>query len=201
MDRHLAEAIAGALGADVSDAQPVSGGDVAVSYRVELAGGRVIFAKTHRNPTPGFFTTEALGLQWLGAAGAIGVPEVLAVADEPAFLALSWIEAGAPAPTTEPALGRQLAALHRSGAPSFGREDRRTTGWLASLARQARWRRRSSLVSRWWPAGSRSWAGPPSRRPGCTVTCGRTIGWSGLAGATGSSTRLPTAATASSTWR
>jgi fructosamine-3-kinase len=128
MDRHLAEAIAGALGADVSDAQPVSGGDVAVSYRVELAGGRVIFAKTHRNPTPGFFTTEALGLQWLGAAGAIGVPEVLAVADEPAFLALSWIEAGAPAPTTEPALGRQLAALHRSGAPSFGREDRRTTG-------------------------------------------------------------------------
>jgi fructosamine-3-kinase len=128
MDRHLAEAIASALGADVSDAQPVYGGDVAVSYRVELAGGRVIFAKTHRNPTPGFFTTEALGLQWLGAAGAIGVPEVLAVADEPAFLALSWIEAGAPAPTTEPELGRQLAALHRSGAPSFGREDRRTTG-------------------------------------------------------------------------
>lgn len=128
MDRHLAEAIAGALGVEVCGAQPVTGGDVAVSYRVELAGGRVIFAKTHRNPTPGFFTTEALGLEWLGAAGAIGVPEVLAVADEPAFLALSWIEAGAPTPTTETELGRELAALHRSGAPSFGREDRRTTG-------------------------------------------------------------------------
>jgi fructosamine-3-kinase len=29
---------------------------------------------------------------------------------------------------TEHELGRALAALHRSGAPSFGREDRRTTG-------------------------------------------------------------------------
>ena len=34
-----------------------------------------------------------------------------------------------PAPTTdEPTFGRALAALHRRGAPCFGREDRRTTG-------------------------------------------------------------------------
>jgi fructosamine-3-kinase len=128
MDRQLADAIASALGAELRRAQPVYGGDVAISYRVELTGGRVIFAKTHRHPAPGLFTTEAHGLQWLGAADAIGVPDVLAVADEPAFLALSWIEAGAPTPTTETEFGRELAALHRSGAPSFGREDRRPTG-------------------------------------------------------------------------
>jgi fructosamine-3-kinase len=128
MDRHLAEAIGRALGAELCRVRPVYGGDVAISYRAELADGRVVFAKTHRNPTPGFFTTEAQGLQWLGAAGSIGVPEVLAVADEPAFLVLSWIEAGTPASTTEAEFGHELAALHRSGAPSFGREDRRTTG-------------------------------------------------------------------------
>ncbi len=128
MDRELADAIGRALGSSLSDIRPVCGGDVAISYRVELSDGGVVFAKTHRNPPPGFFTTEAHGLEWLGAANAIGVPEVLAVADEPAFLVLSWIEEGAPSPTTEADLGRQLAALHRSGAPSFGREDRRPTG-------------------------------------------------------------------------
>ena len=35
---------------------------------------------------------------------------------------------GRPGATTEADLGRGLAALHRAGAPSFGREDRRTTG-------------------------------------------------------------------------
>lgn len=128
MDRRLAQAIGRALDTELCHVRPVYGGDVAISYRVELPGGRVVFAKTHRTPTPGSFTTEARGLQWLAAAGAIGVPEVLAVADEPAFLVLSWIETGAPAPTTETELGRELAALHRSGAPSFGREDRRPTG-------------------------------------------------------------------------
>lgn len=128
MERQLAQAIAIALDAELCRVEPVYGGDVAVSYRVELGSGRVVFAKTHRDPAPGFFTTEALGLQWLGAAAAIGVPEVLAVADQPAYLVLSWIEAGAPTAMTETDLGGELAALHRSGAPSFGREDRRTTG-------------------------------------------------------------------------
>ena len=38
---------------------------------------------------------------------------------------------GAARPTGEAAFGRGLAALHRAGAPCFGREDRRTTGSLA----------------------------------------------------------------------
>jgi fructosamine-3-kinase len=41
---------------------------------------------------------------------------------------LEWIEVGGAGPTTETELGRALAALHGAGAPSFGREDRRTTG-------------------------------------------------------------------------
>jgi fructosamine-3-kinase len=109
----------------------VGGGDVAESYRVELANGDTIFAKTHRRPPPGFFTTEAAGLHWLREAHAFPVPAVLAVSDgsdaEPAFLALEWIDEGGRA-TDEAAVGRALAALHRTGLPSFGREDRRTTG-------------------------------------------------------------------------
>ena len=107
----------------------VRGGDFAVAYRVELADGRRFFAKTHSSPPPGFFTTEATGLEWLRAADAVPVPRVVGVHDEsPAMLLLDWIDIGGPTASTEADFGRALAALHASGAPSFGREDRRTTG-------------------------------------------------------------------------
>lgn len=151
----MAHAVADALGTRVVGSTRLGGGDVAESYRVELADGRSVFAKTHRDPPPGCFTTEARSLAWLRAAvgdgtdgtggadgadstdGAVGVPEVLAVSDgderdpdrEPMpLLVLEWIPEGHRGATTEADLGRSLAALHRAGAPCFGREDRRTTG-------------------------------------------------------------------------
>jgi fructosamine-3-kinase len=41
---------------------------------------------------------------------------------------LEWIDEGRPNAETEPDFGRRLAAMHRTGAASFGREDRRSTG-------------------------------------------------------------------------
>lgn len=99
-----------------------------------LSDGRTVFAKTHRHPPPGFFTTEAWGLRWLRDSRAVEVPEVLAVSDgdptdaSPPALVLEWIDEGRATASTEAELGRALAGLHRAGAPSFGREDRRTTG-------------------------------------------------------------------------
>ena len=129
MDDALRGALETSIGSAIVDTAPVHGGDVAVAYRLDLADGRRVFAKTHRNPPPGFFTTEANGLTWLREAGTIPVPEVLAVSDDaPSHLVLEWIDRGHPHAGTEAALGRSLAALHRAGAPCFGREDRRTTG-------------------------------------------------------------------------
>jgi len=137
----------------------VHGGDTAAAYRVDLNGGRRLFAKTHPSPPPGFFTTEAASLRWLRAAGAVPIPEVIAVSDGddgrlrdggtacdgdtdsggsggdddmiPAHLVLEWIEHGRSTGATEAGFGSALAMLHDCGAPSFGREDRRTTGGLA----------------------------------------------------------------------
>jgi fructosamine-3-kinase len=128
VDLHLRASVEQALGATIVGTAPVHGGDVAIAYRLDLEDGRRAFAKTHAAPPPGFFTTEASGLTWLRDAAAVAVPEVLAVSDEPAFLVLEWVERGAAREGTEAALGRGLAALHRAGAPCFGREDRRTTG-------------------------------------------------------------------------
>ena len=106
---------------------------MAESYRMELADGRTVFAKTHRSPPAGFFTTEASGLRWMREPAVIPVPEVLAVSDgddgSPPRLVLEWIdEAARRSSEAETEFGRALARLHRSGAPTFGRQDRRTTG-------------------------------------------------------------------------
>lgn len=128
----FAEQVGRALGVEVTGSARLGGGDVAESYRCELSDGRTVFAKTHRRPPPGFFTTEATGLRWLREPGVVAVPEVLAVSDGdgrlPPMLVLEWIDEGRGRATTETELGRSLARLHRTGAPSFGREDRRTTG-------------------------------------------------------------------------
>jgi fructosamine-3-kinase len=129
MDEALRRAIEADLGARVTHAAPVHGGDVALSYAVDLDDDRRVFAKMHQAPAPGFFTTEASGLSWLRAADAVAVPEVLAVSDDPpTHLVLEWIEVGRAGRTTERDLGVGLARMHRAGAPAFGREDRRSTG-------------------------------------------------------------------------
>jgi fructosamine-3-kinase len=129
MESTLQRAVEGALGRRIVRSMSLRGGDVAESYAVDLDDGRRVFAKTHRSAPPEFFTTEATGLEWLRAAGAVPVPEVLAVSDDaPNHLVLEWIDEGWATRTTERDLGAALAALHRAGAPSFGREDRRTTG-------------------------------------------------------------------------
>jgi fructosamine-3-kinase len=130
----LAETLEGALGTEVRSLQPLRGGDVAQSFQVVLDDGRVVFAKTHPAAPAVFFTTEAAGLAWLQAARAIPVPEVIAASDGDReagaanFLVLAWIDEGQSGASTEAQLGRDLAALHETGAPCFGREDRRSTG-------------------------------------------------------------------------
>jgi len=127
----LADALIASLGVRSTGVVRLSGGDNAASYRFEFDDGRVVFAKTHPAPPEGFFSREAVDLRWLDDADALSVPAVLAVADDPvAFLALEWIEPGAPHRADDAAFGRGLAALHRAGARSFGRLDRRTTGSL-----------------------------------------------------------------------
>jgi len=124
------DVVARSIGAGVRAAVAVGGGDVASSWRVDLADGRRLFAKTHAAAPPHAFTTEASGLAWLAQAGAIPVPAVVTVRDEPPnLLVLEWIdEGGAITPAAEADFGRALAALHRTGAACFGRADRRTTG-------------------------------------------------------------------------
>ncbi len=118
-----------------TDLRPLGGGDFATAYQATLqrADGEILrlFIKTHANPPPGFFTTETAGLAILRDAAAAHVPQVLSVSDDPPYLAMQWIEMSSATAPDESSFGRQLAQLHATGLPSFGREDARTTGSLA----------------------------------------------------------------------
>ena len=127
--------LASAVGARVTAAEPVSGGDINDAYRVRLdaspgfAGARsnaervaevdakrVVFVKTHAHPPRDMFAAEAHGLAWL--AGPLRVPRVIAAGES--FLALEWLDIGSKSRNFDEALGRGLATLHRIGAPAFG---------------------------------------------------------------------------------
>jgi fructosamine-3-kinase len=100
---------------------PVGGGSICTARRLTLDDGSSVFAKTMpegRAVPPGFFEAEAHGLRWLREAAAVPVPEVLA--ELPDLLALEWVEPGEPSPAAAQRFGRELAALHRAGAPRFG---------------------------------------------------------------------------------
>lgn len=113
--------VAAALGEVVIGCHEITGGDVNRAFRARLASGVEVFVKYRDDAPPGMYVCEAHGLEWLAGPNAVRVPRVLAVRDEPPrLLVLEWIDQGSPAPDHDATLGRSLANLHRSGAPSFG---------------------------------------------------------------------------------
>lgn len=124
MNPELKEAVGEALGAEVKTASPVAGGDINRAYRVEMTDGRRVFLKTNAGTDRRMFPCEAHGLSWLAEAGAVRVPEVLAVSDEGGagtqFLVLEFVEESGRARDFGERLGRELAVLHRAHPPAFG---------------------------------------------------------------------------------
>jgi fructosamine-3-kinase len=106
------------LGAAVVARQPVGGGDICTAEHLALTDGRSVFLKTRADAPPDFFTVEADGLRWLAAARAVAVPAVVAVGAT--GLALAWVPHGAVTTVVAEAFGRDLARLHRAGAPQIG---------------------------------------------------------------------------------
>jgi fructosamine-3-kinase len=102
---------------------PMPGGSTSTASRLTLDDGSSVFAKVwperSDRPAPeGFFAAEAAGLRWLRDAGAVPVPEVITAT--PRLLALEWVEPVRATADAADRFGRDLAALHRAGAPAFG---------------------------------------------------------------------------------
>jgi fructosamine-3-kinase len=100
--------------AEITGREPVSvHGLSAAVWEVELADGDLVVAKQ----TDGA-AAEAAGLEWLAESGTVPVPGVRGHDDR--WLVIEQIEPGGASPAAAERFGRQLAALHASGADAFG---------------------------------------------------------------------------------
>jgi fructosamine-3-kinase len=124
----IADRIAGLLGVGVRQVRPLGGQHRWLTYRATLADGREVFVKAADAPLGGLLPAEEHGLRWLRAAGRAPVPEVLGC--DQSTLVLSWLQPGSPDRAAAERFGRELAALHASGADSFGAP---WEGFIASL--------------------------------------------------------------------
>ncbi|QCX74384.1 hypothetical protein C9F11_03405 [Streptomyces sp. YIM 121038] len=83
---------------------------------VVLDGGRVVVVK--RDDAPGAARAEAAGLRWLAATGTVRVPAVHG--REGGWLVIDRVPTGPASADAAARFGRDLAALHATGAPAFG---------------------------------------------------------------------------------
>src|SRR5262245_33626206 len=119
----LAREIAVLTGTACADGpeRTVTGGSINTCYYWTGSGGPM-FVKVAPRASHAAFMAEADGLRELRAAGAVRVPQVLAVgvAGTAAVLALEWIERGPGGAACERRLGAGLAALHALTTARFG---------------------------------------------------------------------------------
>ena len=132
----LATAIGNSLGVSLRSqpASRVHGGSINECYRWEGDAG-ALFVKVAPTRGNAMFEAEAAGLEELRRAQAVRVPQVMSVGTSAgkAWLALEWIQTGAPSGATEAVLGEQLARQHRSTQPAFGWSRDNTIGSTPQL--------------------------------------------------------------------
>ena len=117
----MVPAVLGKLGrGDPINLQPVGGGCIAQAQIATFSDGYRVFIKSAEG-LPGMFACEAQGLSELSAAGAIRIPEVLAVSDNE--LVLEAIVSAPKRPDFFEVFGRQFARLHRHHGTIFGFEN------------------------------------------------------------------------------
>ena len=83
---------------------------------VALDGGQLVIIKG--DAAPGAVRAEAAGLRWLADAGTVRVPAVRGLDER--WLVTDLVRTGPPSARAAVRFGRDLAALHASGAPAFG---------------------------------------------------------------------------------
>ncbi|HSI03073.1 MAG: fructosamine kinase family protein [Myxococcota bacterium] len=114
----IADDVAKLAGGRVARTERLHGGDINDAHLVALADGRELFVKSNTRAPRMMFQREAEGLEWLGAANALRVPKVVGIGER--VLVLELIRPAERRRDFDEQLGRGLAALHLSGAGTYG---------------------------------------------------------------------------------
>jgi fructosamine-3-kinase len=114
----IADEVGKLTGSRVVRTTRVHGGDINDAHAVVLADKRELFVKSNMRAPVMMFQREAEGLEWLGAADALRVPEIIGIGER--VLVLELLEVGMGGPDFDVTVGHGLAKLHQSGAKGWG---------------------------------------------------------------------------------
>jgi fructosamine-3-kinase len=111
-------------GAPVAE-ETLHGGTISRARRIRTSGGRTAVLKTHRQPPPGFYRSEAVGLDALRGVRGLAIPEVLLQRHDCLLLEdlgaqEAWNRTDHLDAAHWEALGRGLAHLHGRTVSRFG---------------------------------------------------------------------------------
>jgi len=137
-----------ALGCEVIEASAIGGGCINEARRLELADGRAAFVKWNRELPSSVFRAEAQALVALAVSDMVRIPRPLAWSEEReagvGWLAMEFVEPGAPGRDYMPRLGRGLSEIHAVLGDLYGWAD---PGWIGSLPQS---NARSDTWSEFW---------------------------------------------------
>jgi len=106
----------------VARSSAVGGGSINRADVLSGEDGRRFFVKRNQAALLSMFEAEADGLQAMAETNSVRVPRPTCHGSDgtQAWLVMEYIPSGAASPGSAAALGRQLAAMHRSTRPQFG---------------------------------------------------------------------------------
>jgi len=134
----LKELIEKQMGSAISSMEfdPVGGGSINDTYRLNLNGGMKFFLKVNSSTRfPGLFAKEKSGLAFLAKQNCILTPSVRleGIVDDYQLLLLEWIEQGIRDENFWKKFGEELARLHNVGHEQFGFWENNYMGSLPQL--------------------------------------------------------------------
>jgi fructosamine-3-kinase len=135
---NLIAAICRQSGVTYKHHEPVHGGDINDTYRVNTEQGNFFLKLNKADAFPGMFTSEADGLQALAKSGELKVPAVVATGETGGwqFLLLEYIDIGRPASDFWPKFARAIARMHKQTNEAFGWQQ---SNYIGSLPQTNSW--------------------------------------------------------------
>lgn len=116
----------------VQHQRSIGGGSVNQAYAI-VDGAQAYFVKLNQASRLAMFEAEAIGLREIAATQTIRVPQAICwgLTDNSAYIVLEWLDFGNGTHSAWEAMGRNLAALHRTtSAKGFGWHQNNTIGFI-----------------------------------------------------------------------
>lgn len=116
----------------------VGGGSINQTFKLETTAGQFFLKQNSAARFPGMFAAEMKGLNLLATNSELKIPCPISYSEYGGqqFLAMEWVEMGAPLPHSYQNLGRMIAGLHRCSATSFGSDHDNYIGNLPQSNKQ-----------------------------------------------------------------